>query len=366
MPMPAPEHHPAATPMRRQEFEMLPVDARALLAELPVVHLAGILDDGTPVLRTVNSVVVDDWVAFHSAPRGEKTGLVGRQAVLCAEENVAMAPSTFFDAQKACPATTYYRSVQVAGVIEEITEPSQKARVLQALMEKLQPEGGHVPITADHPFYRGPVSGLLVAGIRLERIAGKAKLAQNRKPPEIAGLLTSLWRRGLPGDPRALEIIRAANPDVPTPPFLTAPAGTTLHAWLPATAAAEAAELLADEYWNAGAFSRDEIARAHAGGNPWVGARDGDGRLVASARAISDGGKLAWIYDVIVASAWRGRGLGQAVMTLILDHPAVRGARRVMLGTRDAQSLYARFGFVDRDSLPPRGFATTEMVLVRA
>jgi len=277
-----------------------------------------------------------------------------------------MVPSTFFDREKACPATTYYRSVQVHGVIEEITDPPQKARVLQALMEKLQPEGGFVPITADHPHYKGPVNGLLVAGVRLEQITGKAKLAQNRKPPEIANLLASLWRRGLPGDARALELIRAANPGAPVPPFLAAPEGTSLHAWLPSSAAGEAAALLVDEYWNTGVFSHDEIRRAHASGNPWVGVRDSDGQLVASARAISDGGKLAWIYDVIVAPAWRGRGLGHAVMRLLLDHPEVRGARRIMLGTRDAQSLYARFGFIDRKRLPPRGFATTEMVLIRA
>ncbi len=351
--------------MRRTEFEMSPALARALLAELPVVHLASTLDDGTPVLRTVNSVVVDDWIGFHSAPNGEKTGLVGRPAVLQAEEEVATVPSTFFDGEKACPATAYYRSVQVHGVIEAITDPANKARVLQALMEKLQPAGGYLPITADHPHYRGPVNGLLVAGIRLERITGKAKLAQNRKPPEIAALLTSLWRRGEPGDPRALELIRAANPDAPTPPFLAAPAGATLYAWLPPAAAADAAGLLVDEYWNAGTFTRDELTRAHAGGSPWVGARDATGRLVASARAISDGGKLAWIYDVIVAPAWRGRGLGQAVTRLILDHPGVRGARRVMLGTRDAHSLYERFGFVDRAALPPRRFPTTEMILIR-
>ena len=69
---------------------------------------------------------------------------------------------------------------------------------------------------------------------------------------------------------------------------------------------------------------------------------------------------------MIVAPAWRGRGLGQAVTRLLLNHPQVRGARRIMLGTRDAQALYARFGFIDRERLPPRGFASTDMVLVRA
>ncbi len=356
--------------MRRAEFAMSPAEARALLAELPVVHLASTLPDGTPVLRTVNSVVVDDWVAFHAAPKGEKTGFLGRAAVLQAEEDLGMVPSTFFDPEKACPATTYYRSVQVHGVVEEITDPPQKARVLQALMEKLQPEGGHVPITADHPHYRAQVKGLLVAGVRLERVTGKAKLAQNRKPAELTALFASLWRRGRRGDARTLELLRAANPDAPAPLFLAAPdaapAGTTLHAWLPPTQADEAAALLEEEYWNTGAFSRDELRRAHASGNPWVGARDASGRLIASARAVSDSAKLAWLYDVIVAPSARRRGLGQAVTRLLLDHPEVRGARRVLLGTRDAQALYARFGFVDREHLPPRPFSTTEMVLVRA
>lgn len=351
--------------MRRTEFELPAHEARALLADLPVIHLASTLPDGAPILRTLHGVVVDGWLAFHSAPKGEKTNLIGRPAVVMAEDSVAVVPSTFFDPEKACPATTYYRSVQVHGIVEELTEPTAKAAALQALMEKLQPEGGHVPITADHPHYRAAVKGLLVAGLRLEQVAGKAKLAQNRKPAEVARLLESLWRRGAPGDARALELIRAANPLAPVPPFLAAPADAVLHAWLPPSAVDAAAAMLVDEYWNTGVFTHDQIARAHRGSTAWVGARDHSGRLIASARAISDGGKLAWVYDVIVAPGWRRSGLGQAVTRLVLDHPAVRGARRVMLGTRDAQSLYARFGFVDAQTLPPRGFDNTNMILIR-
>lgn len=351
--------------MRRAEFAMEPSEARALLAEFPVVRLASTTLDGSPVLRTVNSVVVDDFIAFHSSPKGEKTDIVGRQAVLQAEEDLGTIPSTFFDPERACPATNYYRSVQVHGVIESITDPALKARVLQALMQKLQPEGGYVPITSDHAYYRGPVSGLLIAGVRLDHVTGKAKLAQNRKPQDVRALLESLWKRGAPGDARLVELVRAANPTAPVPSFLKSPAGTTLHAWLSPETAHEAARLLVDEYWNQGVFSGDEIRRAHASGNPWVGARDANGRLVASARAISDGTKLAWIYDVVVAPAWRGLGCGQAVMRLLLDHPQLRHVRRVFLGTRDAQPLYRRFGFVDRESMTQRGFTTADMVLLR-
>lgn len=132
-----------------------------------------------------------------------------------------------------------------------------------------------------------------------------------------------------------------------------------------------AAALLEGSYWNLG-LDPDLLARAHLGSQAWVGvrdtrdARDARAVLVGSARAISDFAKRAWIYDVIVAPELRGRGVGQALVAAILEHPAVRDVKYVHLGTRDAQSLYARFGFVEKASLPPRGFVATEMVLVRA
>ncbi|RYE81864.1 MAG: GNAT family N-acetyltransferase [Myxococcales bacterium] len=231
-------------------------------------------------------------------------------------------------------------------------------------MEKLQPQGGHVPITADHPYYRGPVRSLLIAGLRLERVAGKAKLAQNRTPAERTRLLASLWQRGDDGDPRAIERLRAANPDTPTPSFLLAPAGATLHAWPGPEALDEAATLLRGTYWNE-PFDAATLRRAHQGSSAWVGARDPDGRLVATARAVTDGARRGHLYDVCVAPAWRGRGLGQAVVRLLLDHPRLRDCRLVELGTRDARSFYTRFGFVDHAALPPRGYPSTAMALLR-
>lgn len=358
--------------MRRSEFAMAPAQALQFLRQQTLAHLASTTPEGTPVLRTVHTVVVDDWLCFHAAPAGEKTAVVGRGVVLGAEELVATVPSTFFDPQRACPATTYYRSVQVHGRLEAIETPEQKARVLQSLMEALQPQGGHLPVDADHPLYRAAVAGLLIAGVKLDvptRIVGKAKLAQNLKPLARAQLLESLWRRGEPSDPRAIERLREANPDTPTPDFLAGPEGARLcchcepetgpGGWLEGALA-----LLGGEYWN-DRFSPGELAAAHRGATAWVGARDERGRVIATARAIADGGKGAWLYDVCVAPDWRGRGLGQAVVRLLLDHPAVRGTRFQFLGTRDAQELYGRFGFVDRRRLSPRPYATTEMVRER-
>jgi predicted GNAT family N-acyltransferase len=127
--------------------------------------------------------------------------------------------------------------------------------------------------------------------------------------------------------------------------------------------AADAAALVADEYGNVG-VPRERLERAMRGSTTLVGARDRDGRLVATARALSDGARAAWVGDVCVARAWRGRGLGEAVVRSLLDHPTVRDADRVRLNTRDAQALYARLGFVE--TLGRAGpFVSTEMILRR-
>jgi nitroimidazol reductase NimA-like FMN-containing flavoprotein (pyridoxamine 5'-phosphate oxidase superfamily)/GNAT superfamily N-acetyltransferase len=347
--------------MRRREFAMTRPEALDFLAAAETFQLCG---EG-PVLKTLHGVVVDGWLCFHSSPVGEKTSLLGQRVVASVEDVVARIPSTFLDPERACPATTLFRSVQVHGVLREVLEPALKARALQALMEKLQPAGGHVPITHQDPRYAAAVRGLLVAGLALEEVDGKAKLAQNRNPVDRARVLSGLWTRGAPGDTRAIELVRRANPADPVPAPFEAPSGFRLHAWLEPSRAQEAASLLANEYWNDGVFSREDLAAAHLGSSAWVGATDEAGALVASARAISDGGKYAWVYDVVVAGPARARGLGKAVVRLLVDHPAVRRCRRVLLSTRDAQGLYAPLGFVPRASLPARPYVSSELVLVR-
>ena len=359
---------PNAPPtMRKEDLYGMDRDAAlAALEEAPVVRVATTDAAGRPVLRTVNFALHEGALWFHGAPAGEKTLALGREAVLACDETVAQIPSWFVDPERACPATTYYRSVMVHGVLEREDDLERKAAALRALMDKHQPEGRHARIDAAHPLYRKGLEGLLVVRVSLDRVRGKAKLGQNRTPEERARIALHLWRRGGPGDARACALVLGASPRGPRPAFLAAPDGFTLAPHLEAERdRAAVAELLVDLYWNEGRFDRAALVAAHRGSSAWVGARDGAGRLVASARAVSDGAKHAWVYDVVVADGARGRGLGDAVMRLLLDHPAVRGARYVHLQTRDAQPFYARLGFRDRAELPPRAYTSTAMTLER-
>ena len=69
------------------------------------------------------------------------------------------------------------------------------------------------------------------------------------------------------------------------------------------------------------------------------------GRQVGFARVISDRATFAWLADVFVLAEARGQGVGKWLMEIIIAHPDLQGLRRWVLATKDAHSLYSRFGF---------------------
>jgi GNAT superfamily N-acetyltransferase len=69
------------------------------------------------------------------------------------------------------------------------------------------------------------------------------------------------------------------------------------------------------------------------------------GRQVGLTRVVTDHATFAYLCDVYVLEEHRGKGLSKWMMREVMAHPALTGARRAMLGTRDAHGLYARFGF---------------------
>ena len=66
---------------------------------------------------------------------------------------------------------------------------------------------------------------------------------------------------------------------------------------------------------------------------------------IGFARVISDFATIGYLNDVFVLSEHRGVGLGKWLMECVMSHPELQGLRRWILATRDAHSLYSRFGF---------------------
>lgn len=96
-------------------------------------------------------------------------------------------------------------------------------------------------------------------------------------------------------------------------------------------------------YW-ANGISRERFETAVNHSIP-LGLFEGE-KQIGFARAITDRATFAYLADVYVDEAYRGRGLSKLLLEAVLAHPEVQHLRRWMLGTRDAHDLYRQFGFI--------------------
>jgi N-acetylglutamate synthase-like GNAT family acetyltransferase len=99
---------------------------------------------------------------------------------------------------------------------------------------------------------------------------------------------------------------------------------------------------LARSYWAEG-IPRETVMRSIEN-SLCFGVYD-NAKQIGFARVISDFATYAYVADVFVLEPYRERGLGKELMASIMAHPDLQGLRRWSLGTRDAQGLYAQFGF---------------------
>lgn len=95
-------------------------------------------------------------------------------------------------------------------------------------------------------------------------------------------------------------------------------------------------------YWAAG-IPLETIERSIAGSLCFGVYRASE--QIGFARVISDLATFAYLADVFILEAYRGRGLSKWLLETILAHPDLQGLRRWLLATRDAHELYQKFGF---------------------
>jgi GNAT superfamily N-acetyltransferase len=103
-------------------------------------------------------------------------------------------------------------------------------------------------------------------------------------------------------------------------------------------------QYLAEESYWAQNIPRELVALAIAGSLNF-GLYASGGKQIGFARVITDYATFAYLCDVFVLPDYRGQGLSKWLMTCVMAHPDLQNLRRFMLMTRDAHSLYTRFGF---------------------
>jgi GNAT superfamily N-acetyltransferase len=79
-------------------------------------------------------------------------------------------------------------------------------------------------------------------------------------------------------------------------------------------------------------------------GSICFGVYDGN-RQIGFARVITDHATFAYLADVFIDKAYRGKRISKQLMSYIMDYEPLKGIRSFMLATLDAHSLYEQFGF---------------------
>jgi GNAT superfamily N-acetyltransferase len=98
-----------------------------------------------------------------------------------------------------------------------------------------------------------------------------------------------------------------------------------------------------ESYWAKG-VPRDVVERSLAHSLNF-GVHHATEGQVGFARVITDRATFAYLADVFVLEAHRGKGLSKQLMAAILAHAELQDLRRWLLATWDAHGLYAQFGF---------------------
>lgn len=99
-----------------------------------------------------------------------------------------------------------------------------------------------------------------------------------------------------------------------------------------------------ESYWARGR-PRAMIETSIAGSARVIGLYDDSGQ-VGFARVITDGATQAYLADVYVLAAHRGRGLGKEIVAEAVDH-GPHAHLKWLLHTADAHGLYRQHGFLD-------------------
>ncbi|HEX4951164.1 MAG TPA: GNAT family N-acetyltransferase [Blastocatellia bacterium] len=99
-----------------------------------------------------------------------------------------------------------------------------------------------------------------------------------------------------------------------------------------------------ESYWAQGR-TKELVERSIANSIPF-GIYKGE-QQAGFCRVVTDYATFAWLSDVFVLPSFRGLGLSKWMMEVVLSHPELQGLRRWLLGTKDAQELYRKYGFTE-------------------
>jgi GNAT superfamily N-acetyltransferase len=99
--------------------------------------------------------------------------------------------------------------------------------------------------------------------------------------------------------------------------------------------------ILTDSYWSPG-ITKEKVARGIQ--NSLCFGLFKSTEQIGFARVLTDFSRFAYLLDVFIVDTYKGKGYGKLLMKHIMEREDLQ-VDKWLLGTRDAHSLYAKFGF---------------------
>lgn len=166
------------------------------LNKQPAGRVASIDKDGYPQVIPMNFVYHEDAIYMHSHPFGEKLDNIRRNSNVGFEvdQHICFLPSYYFHPTDASQADTLYISVVIKGKAEIVEDKEEKARALNALIEKYQKEGRYEALDAEMPV----VEEVAIIKVTPIDMRGKYKIGQHwARPYRLKMARNIIEREGL-------------------------------------------------------------------------------------------------------------------------------------------------------------------------
>lgn len=170
--------------------------------------------ENMPYSVPVNFVFLNGALYFHGAKRSRKMQMLEENSNISASivQAYSLIPSYFSSKEGlACPATQFFKSISITGRASVVKESGKKAAVLEALMQKLQSEGGYKPL--GNMVYEKAINATAIVKVSIDRIDLKTKLGQTLPKKRWEMIIENLEKRASSLDIQTAKAMKEVRDD---------------------------------------------------------------------------------------------------------------------------------------------------------
>ena len=168
-----------------------------------------VCNENKPYAVHLNFVRIEENIYFHGALKNKKMQMLEQNphVSFSVVESYSIIASFFSSSDGlACPATHFFKSVSIDGVAEVVENREEKAMMFEAMMQKLQPEGGYKPFNDEA--YDKALKATAVVKIVPSTVSCKFKFGQHLDKERFEMILEHLKERNSTIDNETIEMMK--------------------------------------------------------------------------------------------------------------------------------------------------------------